>query len=296
MITVEEGIAAIHKRFGVHAGRRALHAKGTLCTGRFVATPEAAAMTTAAHMQGDPVPVLARVSNGGGNPKVADYELDVRGLAVSFELPDGSRTDIVAQTAPRFGLRDVDSFFELLSASKPGPAMLVRFPLFLARHPAVARSLPENAKALRPPSSYATIPYYPIHAFRWIGPDGASRYVRYTWAPLDPQPRLGAREAKRRGRDYLKEEIAERLASGEASWDLELQIAGEGDDPDDPAAQWQSTDRVKAGTLTLTGITEEGDGAVFDPMRLTPGIEASGDPILRFRPEVYSRSHELRSS
>jgi catalase len=295
MITAEQGIAAIHKRFGVHAGRRALHAKGTLCTGSFVATPEAAALTTAGHMQGTSVPVLARVSNGGGNPKIPDYEMDVRGLAVSFELPDGSRTDIVAQTAPHFALRDADSSFSLLAASKPGPAMLLRFPLFLARHPGVAKSLPANSKALRPPSSYATIPYYPIHAYRWIAPDGTSRYVRYTWEPLDPQPRLSSGEARRRGRDYLQEEIAERLAGGEAGWELFLQIAGEGDDPDDPSSQWASTDRVKAGTLTLTAITEDGDANVFDPMRLTEGIEASDDPILRFRPQAYSRSHELRS-
>lgn len=295
-ITADEAIEVIHKRFGAHERSRAFHAKGTLCAGSFVATPEAAALTTAAHMQGREVPVLARVSNGGGNPKIPDYEPDVRGLAVSFELPDGSRTDIVSQSAPKFAFSDSATFMKFVAISKPDAGMTLRLPAFLLRHPRLAASLPANLKALQPPASYASIPYYAVHAFKWTGADGASHWVRYTWEPLDPQPRLGRGEARSGGRDYLQEEITGRLANGTAGWVLKLQLAGEGENPHDPASEWRSQDRIDAGTLTLTALTTEGETSVFDPMRLTDGIEASDDPILRFRPQAYSRSHELRTS
>ena len=43
----------------------------------------------------------------------------------------------------------------------------------------------------------------------------------------------------------------------------------------DSAATWSSEERVLAGTLTLSSIAGEGEGDdnVFDPMRLTAGIE-----------------------
>lgn len=295
-ITADEAIKVIHDRFGAHERSRAFHAKGLLCAGKFTATPEAAAMTSAAHLQGQEVPVLARVSNGGGNPKIPDYEQDVRGLAVSFELPGGARTDIVAQSAPKFAFSDPATFMQFVAISKPGIGMALRLPFFLLRHPKLAGSLPENLKALQPPASYASIAYYAVHAFKWTGADGGSRWVRYIWEPLDPQPRLGRGEARRRGRDYLQEEITERLATGDAAWHLELQVAREGENPHDPACEWESDDRIEAGTLTLTALTTDGETSVFDPMRLTDGIDPSDDPILRFRPQAYSRSHELRTS
>ena len=88
-----EAVDVINARFGRHPRRRALHAKGIWCRGTFRATPEAAALSRAVHLQGGDVEVLARLSNGGGNPNVPDYEPDVRGLAVKFELPGGEATD-----------------------------------------------------------------------------------------------------------------------------------------------------------------------------------------------------------
>ena len=90
----EQVVDAINDISGRHEGHRAAHAKGTLLTGTF--TPSGSGLTTAAHMQDEPVRVTARVSNGGGDPAIPDYAKEGRGLAVKFYLPDGSRTDIVA--------------------------------------------------------------------------------------------------------------------------------------------------------------------------------------------------------
>ena len=45
-------------------------------------------------------------------------------------------------------------------------------PAVLARHPEALRTLPANIPALRPPGSYATIPYYAVHAYRFVDADG----------------------------------------------------------------------------------------------------------------------------
>jgi catalase len=57
---------------------------------------------------------------------------------------------------------------------------------------------------------------------------------------------------------------------------------------------------VSGGTLELTEVDAtaetEGNIVVFDPMRLTDGIEPSDDPILHYRPGAYSVSAERRSA
>jgi catalase len=300
-VTPEQSTEAANHAFGRHPGFRALHAKGTLLKGTFTATPEAAALTRAAHMQGEAVPATIRVSNGSGNPKLPDYAPDVRGLAVKFYPPGGDRTDIVAQTAPRFPVKTPEGFLELLVAAKPGLAATWRLPVFLARHPEAIPRLPVNVSALRPPVSYASCRYYAIHAYRFIDREGRQRYVRYTWLPEAGDRRLSPLAARRRGRDYLQEEIRERVKNGPVRFTLELQLAAPGDNPDDPTADWPSSrERVRAGTLQIDGLetTREtgGDVLVFDPTRVTEGIELSGDPVLRFRPKAYSDSVARRTN
>jgi catalase len=297
-ITPQQAVDAANEVFGPHPRRRAFHAKGTLCRGTFTATPAAARLTRAAHMQGEPVPTTVRVSNGGGDPGVPDYQPDVRGLAVKFELPDGGQTDIVAQSLPWFAFRDPDGFIEFVLAQKRTPAIAWRFPAYVVRHPQMVSALRVNLPALRVPASYATLRYYGVHAFRFLAEDGSSRFVRYEWVPQAGDHRLGPRQARSRGRDFLQQEIRERLSRGPARFTLELQIAAPGDPTDDPSKRWPpERERIDAGTLELVEVDETTDenGLVFDPARVTDGIELSDDPVLQFRPRAYSESVARRT-
>ena len=294
-LTPHDSTRAAHRAFGRHRGYRALHAKGTLLRGTFTATPQAAGLTRAAHMQGDPIEVTARVSNGAGNPRMPDYAPDVRGLAVKFYLPDGSRTDIVAQTAPQFPVRNPEGFIELISVLGSGPRIGYELARFLTRHPAAAPKLLANAGAMRPPPSYAACRYYAIHAFRFVDADGGWRYVRYTFVPEREEPRLWPHQVIARGRDYLQDEIRERLSRAPVRFILALQLAGPGDAVDDPSARWPAQrEHVNAGTFEFTTLDTEretgDDVLVFDPCRVTDGIELSGDPVLRYRSAAYSDS------
>jgi catalase len=89
----EEIVDALNEVYGRHEGHRAMHAKGSLCSGRFAATPEAAAMTRAAHLQGEPMRVHVRLSNAGGNPGAHDGDIlvfDPSRLTDGIELSDDS--------------------------------------------------------------------------------------------------------------------------------------------------------------------------------------------------------------
>lgn len=292
----EQALETIHERFGAHAGHRALHSKGVICSATFTATPAAAALTRAAHMSGDPIPTVARFSNGGGDPTVPDYAPDVRGLAVSFQLPDGSRTDISSQTLPRYPFKDQEGFLAALRISKPSPASLLRLPGFVARYSGALRTMPQANKLLSSRAGFPARRYYAFHAFKWIDAEGGERFVRYTWLPTVQEPEPSRAEAKRRGPDYLFDDLAARLEREPVRMLLELQIAGEGDDPDDPSDVWpQERERVLAGTLEVTAIDAQADDSiVIDPTRVTDGIEPSADPVLLYRPRVYDLSHSRR--
>ena len=294
----EQVVDSINAIAGEHAGERVAHAKGTLMTGTF--TPSDAGLTTAAHMSGEPVAVTVRFSNGSGNPATPDWEREGRGLAVKFYLPDGTRTDIVALSLPRFFVRTPEDFLDFTKARKPDPETgqpnMEKVGAFLAAHP---ESLPaiQAAVSAEPPESYATCVYNSIHSFRWTDAAGTSRWVRYRFEPEDGERTLSEDEAKERGPDYLQEEITGRGAS----FRMLVVIAEEGDEVHDPTEEWPAErEWVEVGRLKLTGPDterEQGDDIlVFDPTRVTDGIELSDDPILRFRPRAYSVSVARRAT
>ncbi len=207
-------------------------------------------------MQGQPVPATFRFSNGSGDPSHPDSAQDPRGMAIKMYLPDDSRTDIVAVSTPLFPVSTPDEFVALLRAQ----ATPWRLPLFLATHPGVLRRLPAMAPSLRPPESYAAIPYHGLHAFKWIDSSGGERHVRYTLLPEAPGRRLGALEARKRDRDYLQQEIRERVERGPIHFTLEVQIAAAGDPLDDPSRAWPRDRPRHAGGVVRDHRTGDGPG------------------------------------
>jgi catalase len=300
MVTPDEAVASFEGRFGTHEGSRRLHAKGWLYRGTFVASPAATALTRATIFDGSTVPVVARFSNGGGDPTVPDHAPDVRGLAVTF-ASGPSAFDIVAQSAPRFPVRSLERMVEFVRANEQSPAGLARLAAFIAKDPkTVLPALAADAPALKPPSSYAEQRYFAVHAIGWVDANGGRRFVRYTWEPAAGIGYLSGKDAKSRARDYLHDELDERLASGPVYFTLKVQIAAEGDRTDDPTVQWPaSREVIDAGTLELVAAETEretnGDILVFDPTRVVDGIELSDDPVLRVRSLVYSASVERRT-
>jgi catalase len=301
----EDLVDAINGVSGVHRGFRAAHAKGVVCEGTFTATPEAAGLTRAAHLQGERVRTTVRFSNGSGDPGNHDGSRDGRGMAVKFYLPDGSRTDIVSLTLPCFFARTPEDFLEFTRARKPDPETgqpdMQRVGAYLGAHPEAQAAI-QAALSTPPAASWAQCTYNSIHAYALVNGAGERRFVRYRWLPEAGEAALDDDEARGLQPDYLREELERRLGRGPVAFGLRLRLAVEDDDVDDPTVPWPEGERdeVSAGRLEVTGFDQTrercGDVLVFDPSRVTDGIELSDDPILHARPGAYSVSVARRTS
>jgi catalase len=297
-------VAAFDALFGGHAGVRASHAKGLCCDATFTATSEAAAITTAPHMQGSPVHATVRFSHASGDPEAPDVERDSRGMAVKVDPEGVNETDIVALNQPVFIARTPEDFLEILRMRAPQPETgqpdLDGLVAYVISHPEsqLAAEIFINAD---PVASFLMTEFFAIHAFRFIGRDGTRRFGRYHWVPSLGTASLPYEEAKELGRDYQLEDLKDRLQKGPATFDLYIQLAEHEDDPDDPTREWpQDRKKILAGKLDITGlVTDQQEGCerlLFDPMRLSEGIEPSNDPILLMRPHAYAVSGKRRSA
>ena len=289
----EEIVDAINEISGRHPGHRSAHSKGTLLTGTFTPSGAAKPLTTAGHLQDEPVKVTARFSNGGGDPNIPDYAREGRGLAVKFYLPDGDKTDLVSLSLPCFFVRTPEDFLSFTQA-RMNPEQLM--PDWLGAHPEALTAI-QAALSADPPASYATCVYNSIHSFRWIDADGGTRFVRYRWVPEAGEQTLPTDQARERGRDYLQQDI---LGRGETAFTLRVILSEEEDAVDDPTVAWpEEREQLDVGRLALTGPELErerdGDILVFDPARMTDGIELSDDAILRVRSDAYRVSVTRRS-
>jgi catalase len=294
----ERLVDSLNASYGVHPGHRAAHAKGVLCAATLTPSPAASRLSSAAHLTGPDVRAHVRFSNGSGDPTAPDAARDARGMAIKFYLPDATTTDIVAISLPAFFARTPEDLLAFNEARRVDPATggpdMEKLGLFLAAHPEAMPAI--NAAITHPiPASYALLAYHGLHAFGFVAADGNVRHGRYHLVPDNAEESLTDEEAATRGPDYLRDELAERLARQPAVFHVRVQLAEGGDALDDPTAPWpDDREVVEIGRLALTALAfdreRDGDVLVFDPTRVTEGIRLSDDAILRARPGAYSVS------
>lgn len=283
---------------GPHPHARALHAKGTWAHATFTATPAARRLCRAPHLNGRPIPALVRFSNASAKPQAHDADRDGRGIAVKLRIGDGLEADLLATTSPAFVARTPEDFLELMVARRPDPATgqpdMEALGAYIAAHPEAMAAV-EAVQMREPLASFAAVPYFSPHAFGLLDSDGERTWVRWRFVPDLPEQRLADNEARARGRDYLHEDLVERLRAGTIGFAFVLQLAAEGDPLDDPTAVWpEERELVEAGRLEITELADDPERSdhieVFDPTRVVDGIELSDDPVLRARPRAYSVS------
>ena len=298
----EQLVDALQALFGKHPGMRANHAKGIVAEGQFAASPDAASLTRAAHLQpGVTVPVTARFSDATGLPDIPDGSptANPHGLAVKFHLPDGSDTDIVINSLHFFPVATPQEFRDFLlaaGASPPGAPKPTKLDQFLASHPAAARA----GATVATPRSFATEEYFGIDAFRFTGKAGEQHFVRYRMEPLAGVEHLTPDEAAKQPPDFLEDEIEARLRQGPVTFRLLAQVAAPGDPITDATAPWpEDRAKVELGTLTLTKPAADDEAAakalLFLPGQVTDGIEPSDDPLIGARDGAYAVSFSRRS-
>jgi len=279
--------------FGLHPGFRPAHAKGILLAGTFHPAASAVSLTKAPHISAASTPVTVRFSNSTGLPLIPDNDANAnpRGLAIRFELAEHVHTDIVSHSTDGFPTHTGKEFLEFLRALASG-----KVEEFLASHPAALAFVQTPKPA---PVSFAKEAYFGVTAMKFINEQGGEQYGRYQIFPDAGVAHLDDEAVKGKDANYLFDEIAERISGGPVSYEIKVQLAGEGDVVDDATVHWP-TERpvVPFGSLILTSVVPEQEAEqkkiIFDPIPRVSGIEPSADPLLELRAAVYLISGRRR--
>jgi catalase len=268
--------------------------------GSFKASPEAAALSRAAHFNGATIPLVARFSDATGVPKIPDGSPNANphGIAIKFHLPDGSDTDIVINSLKFFPVATAADFRGLLlaaAASPPDAPKPTKIEQFVAAHPAVAAA----NSTVKTPASFADEDYYGINAFLFVNKANQKQAFRYHLVP-EHSVHLEPAEAAKKGPDFLIDEMQERLKKGPVTFHLKAQLAAPGDPTSDATKPWPDDRKtVDLGVVTLTKATENNLEAqkplLFLPGQLTDGIEQSDDPLIDTRNGAYAVSFSRRN-
>lgn len=292
----EKLINALNNLFGAHAKMRAAHTKGICIKGTFAPTPEAASLSKAPQFAA-PVPLIGRFSLGGGNPMASDSQKDnVRGIAMHFQLPDGSNSDLLLISAPIFAAKTPEDFLALLTAvaSKDKD----KIGAYFKEHPESTR---QGAwlKARPTPASYATADYFGVHTFYLTNAKGERRAVKWKAEPVGGFVGLSAKDAEAKGTDFYAKELNDQFAKGPVAFNLYAVLGQPGDQDDDPTAEWPADRKsVKVGTISFSGLEPAAtcDEGIFDPNVVADGIEPSpNDKILPMRSLDYAVSFGRRT-
>ena len=228
---------------------------------------------------------------------------ETRGIAVKLYLPDGTTTDVIGITLPVFFTRTPEDLMEFNIARRPDPETgaldLAKVGAFLEQHPETVPAV-TAAMTLPIPASYALLSYNALHTFKFLAADGTVTPARYHFVPSEGEASITDEESAVRGTNYLRDELESRLKNGPAVFHLELELAGDSDSLDDPTALWPDRDRLRIGDLSITELAfdreHDGDVLVFDPTRVTDGIELSDDLILHARSGAYRASVARRTA
>jgi len=303
-VTPVQVVDSLQGTFGVHAGQRRNHTKGTCAVGEFSGTPEAAALSRSKLFTTAHVPVIARFSIAGGNPDVADTTPIARGMALEFRLPDGTRQHMTMLNTPVFGAATPATFNAMLIASRPDPKTGKPDPAklrdFFNSHPdALAQS--SFLMTHNPPVSYVNETYFGIHTFEFIDANGGIHPIKWRFVPRDGERRLTTAQKAAAPKNFLEPRLLERISKGPAQWDMIVYLGEPGDAVDNATLAWPETRKhFKAGTLTITqAMPQKGaecESVNFDPLVMADGIGPTNDPVLLFRSPAYAVSFGRRLS
>jgi catalase len=295
--TPDHLVDALEGVFGKQAGFRRSGAKGICATGFFVGTAEGRGLSTAAVFKGAEVPVIARFSVGGGNPKAPDKSKSVRGLAVKFNGPGKETWEMANISAPVFFVNSPANFVKFFEARRPVPGTAgpdpAKVKAFNDSHPDAKPQIEYLAKA-PVPASYAAVNYWGTNAFEFTDPAGKKALGKWVFEPARGVEGLTDDQLKALPAEFLNDDLKTRVAKGGVAFNFNVQIAAAGDVVNDATVPLPANRKVvNAGRLVIEKVDESGascDKITFNPLVLPKGIGPSADPVLLARPGSYAVS------
>jgi catalase len=284
---------------GPVAGYRRNHAKGICFTGSFEASGAGAEFSRAPMLAAGSYPVTGRLNLAGPNPGMPDGTGRVRGLSLRIQSPDGQEWRSAMINPPVFPIATPQDFYALqvASAKKDEPDAMKQF---AAGHPSLA-AFGAWARSAPFTESYAEDRFNSLNSFIFTSAKGEDRAVRWSFVPAAAAVAVSPEDLKKRDPDFLSKEIIDRVAGAPQKWTLVLTAAKPGDPTADPTQAWpEDRQKVEAGTLVVSQIDAEADGACrdinFDPTVLPPGMRTSDDPFPAARSAAYAVSYNRRTA
>lgn len=282
--------------FGKFEGYRRSGAKGICATGEFVGSADARTLSSASVFSGAPVPVSARFSVGGANPKAPDNAKSQRNMALQFNLPNGETWQMGNISAPVFGASSPQQFIALLASRQPDPTTKQADPAkvkaFNDANPEVL--LQGKHFASQPvPASFGSVNYWGVHAYGFVNASGAKQFGKWVFEPTGGVQGLTDDEAKAKGASFLFDDLRQRVKDGKVAFNFNLELAQTGDRLDSATVPLpEGRKKVSMGMLKITSVSDDAGGPcltiTYNPMVMPKGVEPSADPMLAARAAPYA--------
>lgn len=300
-LSADKIVTVLQQSGGEHPGYRRNHAKGVCIIGDFISNGNASVISRAPVFAQGSTPVTGRFAIAGGNPNAPDYAVPVRSMALSFQLADGEQWRTGMNAIPFFPVATVQGFYDQQVASRPDPVTGKPDPekmkAFVLKHPEI-KSFSAWIKQYVPSSSWSNDSFNSLNAFRFIDKSNNVHLVRWSMVAQTPWQPIAA--AEKNDKNFLQNDLEQRLAKGPLKWDMVITLAGAGDRGNDASKVWPADRQtINAGTLVINRAVPQQQGPCndinYDPLILPDGIAASDDPLLNARSAAYAKSYNLRT-
>ncbi len=291
-------VDAFENAGGKFQGFRRSGAKGLCATAEFVGNAEGRALSASSAFSGKPVPVVARFSMGGGNPKAPDNAKSQRNMSLQFDLPGNETWQMGNISSPIFGAATPQQLLGRLASLTPDPETKK---VDADKVKAYADANPEVLMqgkyfASQPvPASFAKVNYWGVHAFGFTDAAGKKQFGKWVFEPVGGTQGLSDDEAKAKGPEFLFDDLRQRVSAGAVTFDFMVQLAQPGDKLDSAVTPLpDDRKKVSLGRLTIKSVSADATGPCvainYNPMVLPKGVEASADPMLAARAAPYAIS------
>lgn len=283
---------------GKFDGFRRSGAKGICAVGEFVGSAGGQQISSSSAFSGSTIPVIVRFSVGGANPKAGDNTKSQRNLALQFNLPNNEVWQMGNISAPVFGSSTPEQLFGRLLSLQPDPQTKVvdqaKVKAFVDANPEVL--LQGKYYASQPvPASYVSTNYWGVHGFGFSNDKKEKVWGKWIFEPVGGVQTLTDEDAKTKGSNFLFDELRQRVTSGNAAFNFNLELAEPGDILTKATIPLpEGRKKLTLGVLKIVSVSTDGGGAclnvTFDPNRMPPGVEGAADPMLPARTAPYAIS------
>lgn len=224
-----------------------------------------------------------------------------RGFAIRFVLSeDGHKHyDLITNNAYGFIVSTGEGFLEQFKAMKAG-----KMQEWLDQNPH-AKYFQEN-QAPAHAYSLATEQWHATHAFKFTNDKGEERFFRWRLVPTQGVMKHSKADAAKQSKNFQFEDLEWRLTHNRPiKYRLLAQLAEPNDPTNDSTKVWPETNEfADMGEIVIDKLwtMDEGEShgreqkrIIYDPMpRYIDGIDASDDPLIEVRTNVYLISGRIR--